>query len=165
MKMTAFVIDCKDVRMLFNQEAVSNVFDLCLEYAYPNWSEDLERIDSNLDKASEMNIFLTSKQPNDPFTVTMSLELYRQLLRFVQLSMTYTDNYTQAYDFSHVGDIFRNATDHICYLRTKVFLRDTLQLNFCQDSELFAQMIMNTPKTQDKKFNQAGGKKIYQSQS
>lgn len=77
MKMTAFILDCQDVKMLYNDEAVSNVFDLCLEYAYPNWSKDLQRIDSHLDKASEINIILGSKQTSDPITLKISIEFYR----------------------------------------------------------------------------------------
>tara|TARA_B110000285_G_scaffold52443_1_gene59612 strand:+ start:490 stop:606 length:117 start_codon:yes stop_codon:yes gene_type:complete len=38
MKMTAYIIESKDVQMLFNEEAVSNIFDLTIEYACPNWS-------------------------------------------------------------------------------------------------------------------------------
>ena len=59
MKMTAFVMDCPELRLFYNQEPVSKTFGVTLEYLYPNYSPDLEYIDSyHLDKAAEMRLYL-----------------------------------------------------------------------------------------------------------
>ena len=59
MKMTAFIIECIGVKMFYNKLPVSNTFGLTLDYTYPNFSEDIEYIDSTLlDKSSCMKLYL-----------------------------------------------------------------------------------------------------------
>ena len=75
-------------------------------------------------------------------------------MRFVHLNMTYTDNLTEIYNFSHIGDMF-HSQEHIIYMWTKVFLKSSLSIEFIQDNKEFSRMeITNSEKSVKKSILQ-----------
>lgn len=138
MKKTSFFVDCKESQIKFNQEEISNNFDFILQFQYPNYSREIEFIETvHIDKSNELSVSFCS-----PTDLSMSIEFYTQLMRCVHLNMTFTDNFIEEYNFSHTGDIF-NSTDHIVYMWVKVFLKSPITLNFMQEKEKFAQMLLS----------------------
>jgi hypothetical protein len=97
-----------------------------------------ENIDSKvLDKSSDIVATLDQTPDYDAVSLTLSLEIYTYILRFLHLNMNFTDNYRHHFDFSHVNEIFQ-STEHICYLNFKLKIKHFLKFNFEQDNREFA---------------------------
>jgi len=110
MKLSRMICEFQRVRVFYThasnaelqRRAVSNDFNIDFILIFPNYSEILEQISSDvLNKSSEVIVRF-----HPTVTLNFSQDLYTFIMRCNALNFGYFDDYSEEYDFSQVNEIF-----------------------------------------------------------